>query len=108
MTEDVTSTETVHVLAPAAAITPLPPMVRVPVPAVAGIVGVQPQVLRTLGAAAMSTWAGSASLKVSPVRAGDPAGLVMVKVRAAVWPMPIVAGLKALVSTGTDCTVNPE
>src|SRR5438876_7139959 len=83
-------------------------MVRVPVPAVAVIVGVPPQLLTTLGTAAMSTLAGSASLKVRPVRAGEAAGLVIVNVSVEVCPTPIAAGLKPLVSAGTGCTVNPD
>src|SRR5207244_11879213 len=83
-------------------------MVKVPVPAVAVIVGVPPQLLTTLGVAAISTLAGSASLKVRPVLAGAPAGLVIVKVSVLVCPTPIVAGANALVSAGTACTVRPE
>src|SRR5438132_1810616 len=98
----------VHVDAPAAAFTPLPPMVNVPVPAVAVIVGAPPQLLTTFGAAAMSTLAGSASLKVRPVRADDPAGLVMVKVSVAVRPTPMVMGPKAFVRAGRLWTVSPE
>src|SRR5450631_1569041 len=102
-----TSTLTVQVLAPTAAFTPLPPMVKVPVPAVAVIVGAPPQLFTTFGTAAMTTPAGSASLKVSRVRAGDPAGLVTVKVSVLVCPTPIVAGTNALVNAGRLCTVSP-
>ncbi len=100
----VTSTETVHVEGPAAAFTPLPPMVKVPVPATAVTVGAPPQVFTTLGVAAMTTPPGSASLKVRLVRAGDPAGLVIVKVSVEVCPTPMVDGAKALVSEGSGCT----
>src|SRR5438552_8117731 len=100
----VTSTLTVQVDAPTAALTPLPPIVKVPVPAVAVIVGAPPQLFTTFGVPAMSTLAGSASLKVRPVRAGEPAGLVMVKVSVAVCPTPIVAGANALASAGSGWT----
>ena len=82
----VTSTVTAQVDAPAAAFTPLPPMETVPVPAVATMVGVPPQPLTTFGTAAITTPAGSESLNVSALRAGDPAGLVTVKVSVEVWP----------------------
>src|SRR5689334_7103174 len=101
-----TSTETAHVEAPAAAFTPLPPIAEVRVPAVAVIVGAPPQPFTTFGVGAMRTLAGSASLKVRPVRAGDPAGFVTVKVRVETWPTPAVERLKALVSAGWLCTVS--
>src|SRR5438552_3276099 len=82
-------------------------MVKVPVPAVAVTVGAPPQLLTTFGVAAISTLAGSASLKVSPVLAGAPAGLVTVKVSVLACPTPTVEGAKALVSAGTACTVSP-
>src|SRR5450432_4476263 len=94
----VTSTLSVQVLAPTAAFTPLPPMVKVAVPATAVMVGAPPQLFTTLGTAAITTPAGSASLKVSAVRAGEPAGLVTVKVRVEDCPTPMVAGANALVS----------
>src|ERR1700694_3634731 len=93
--------------APTAEFTPLPPIVNVPVPAVAVMVGAPPQLLTTFGTAAITTPAGSASLKVRLVRAGDPTGLVTEKVSVEVWPTPIVVGAKALVSAGTVCTVSP-
>src|SRR5258706_3531841 len=83
-------------------------MVKVPVPAVAVIVGAPPQLLTTFGTAAITTPAGSASLNVSEVRAGDPAGLVTVKVSVDVCPTPMGAGANALVSDGTGCTVSDE
>ncbi len=104
----VTSTLTVHVEAPAAAFTPLPPMVKVAVPAVAVMVGAPPHAFTTLGTAAITTLPGSASLNVSAVRAGEPAGLVTVKVSVEVWPTPMVVAPKALVSEGTGCTVRPD
>ena len=104
----VTSTLTVQMLGPAAALTPVPPMVKVPVPAVAVTVGVPPQLLTTFGVAAISTLAGSASLKVRLVRAGVAAGLVIVKVSVLVCPTPIVAGANPFVSAGRLCTVRPE
>src|SRR5712671_169146 len=104
----VTSTLTVQVLAPTAAFTPLPPMVKVPVPAVAVIVGAPPQLFTTLGTAASTTPAGSVSVNVRPERTGEPAGLVTVKVSVDVRPTPIVAGAKALVSAGWFWTVSPE
>src|SRR5690242_9782656 len=82
-------------------------MVKVPVLAVEVIVGVPPQVFTTFGVAAMTRPAGNASLKVRPVRAGDPPGLVTVKVRVEVCPTPTVAGANALVSEGSGCTVSP-
>ncbi len=100
-----TSTDTVQELAPAVAFTPAPPMANVPVPEVAVTVGAPPQPFRTFGVAAITRPAGSASLKVSPVRAGAPAGLVIVKVSVEDWPTPTVDGAKALVSAGTLCTV---
>src|SRR5258706_11527600 len=102
---EVTSTVTVQVLAPAAALTPVPPMVKVPVPAVAVMVGAPPQPLTTFGTAAITKLAGKVSLKVSPVLAGEPAGLVMVKVSVEVCPTPTVVGAKALLSSGRLCTV---
>ncbi len=86
-------------------------MANVPVPAVAVTVGAPPQAFTTLGVAAIRRFAGavgSTSLKVRPVRAGEPAGLLIVKVSVDVRPTPIVAGLNALVSDGTGCTVRPE
>src|SRR5438034_3984560 len=104
----VTSTLTVQMLGPAAAFTPVPPMVKVPVPAVAVTVGAPPQLFTTFGVPAITTLAGSVSVKVRLVLAGDPAGLVMVKVSVLVCPTPTVVGAKALVSAGRGCTVRPE
>src|SRR5450432_2654564 len=104
----VTSTVTVQVLAPTAAFTPVPPTVKVPVPAVAVMVGAPPQLFTTFGTAAITTPAGNPSLKVSAVRAGEPAGLAMVKVRVDVCPTPTVVGANALASDGSGCTVRPE
>ncbi len=100
-----TSTDTVQVEAPAAAFTPEPPIAKVPAPATAVTVGAPPQLFTTFGVAAITSPPGSASLKVSPVRAGELAGLAMVKVSVEAWPCPTVAGTKALVSTGWPCTV---
>src|SRR5258706_9120030 len=83
-------------------------MVKVPVPAVAVMVGTPPQLFTTFGVAAITRLAGSVSVKVSPVLAGAPAGLEMVKVSVAVCPTPTVVGAKALVSAGRLCTVSPE
>src|SRR6202008_4237892 len=88
--------------------TPVPPMVTVPFPAAAVMVGAPPQLFTTFGTAAITTPAGRLSLKVSEVRAGDPAGLVTVKVSVEVWPTPIVAAANALVNAGTVCTVRDE
>ena len=96
----VTSTVTVQVEAPAAAFTPLPPMVKVPVPAAAVMVGAPPQLFTTFGTAAITTPAGRLSLNVRPVRAGEPAGLVTVKVSVEVWPTPIVVGRERLGERG--------
>src|SRR5690242_645628 len=82
-------------------------MVKVPVPAVAVIVGVPPHEFTTLGTAAIARPAGSASLKVRPVRAGEPAGFVRVNVSVEARPTPAVAGENALVSAGRLCTVRP-
>src|SRR5450631_4314241 len=104
----VTSTLTVQVEAPTAAFTPLPAMVKVPVPAVAVMVGAPPQLLTTFGTAAITTPAGRMSLKVSAERAGEPTGFVTVKVRVEVCPTPTVVGANALVSAGTVCTVSDD
>jgi hypothetical protein len=48
------------------------------------------------------------SLKVRLVRAGEPAGLLTVKVSVDVPPAPIVVGANALASDGTGCTVRLE
>src|ERR1700694_1908975 len=93
--------------APTAEFTPLPPIVKVKVPAVAVIVGAPPQLLTTFGTAAITTPAGSASLNVREVRAGEPAGFAIVKVRVEGWPRPMVAGANALISAGRLCTVSP-
>src|SRR5438552_4918888 len=103
----VTSTLTVQVLGPAAEFTPVPPTVKVPVPAVAVIVGAPPQPFTTFGVAAITRLAGNASLNVTPLRAGDPAALVMVSVSVLTCLLPMVVGAKALVSVGV-WTVIPE
>src|SRR5450432_1048624 len=97
----VTSTDTVQLEAPAAAFTPLPPMAKVPVPAVAVTVGAPPQLFTTFGTAAITRPPGSVSVKVSAVRAGAPAGLAMANVSVLVCPTPTVAGANALVSAGS-------
>src|SRR5206468_2101991 len=84
-----------------------PPMVKVPVPAVAVTVGAPPQPFTTFGVAAITRPAGRASLKVSPARAGAPAGFVTVNVSVEVRPTPTVDGAKALVSAASACTVSP-
>src|SRR5476649_1213595 len=83
-------------------------MVKVAAPATAVMVGAPPQLFTTFGTAAITTPAGSASLKVRLVRAGDPTGFVTVKVRVEVWPTPTVVGANALVSAGTGCTESDE
>src|SRR5258708_7859467 len=83
-------------------------MVKVAGPAVAVMVGAPPQLFTTFGTDAITTPAGSVSLKVSPVLAGDPAGFVIVKVSVLVCPTPTVVSAKALVSAGRLCTVSPE
>src|SRR5258706_13698064 len=83
-------------------------MAKVPVPAAAVTVGAPPQLFTTFGTAAMTRLAGRVSVKVSPGRAGEPAGVVIVKVSVLVWPTPTVVGAKALVSAGTLCTFRPE
>src|SRR5260221_10248515 len=96
---------TVQVLGPTAAFTPLPPMAKVLPPAAAVTVGAPPQLLTTFGVAAITTPAVKASLKVRFVRAGEPAGLVRVKVSVDTCPTPIGFVPKALLSDGSDCTV---
>src|ERR1700694_2114911 len=83
-------------------------MVKVPVPAAAVTVGAPPQLFTTFGAAAITTPAGSASLKVREVRAGEPAGLVTVNVSVEVCPTPPVVGANALASEGTGCTLSDD
>src|SRR5258708_4065913 len=80
-------------------------MAKVLPPAAAVTVGAPPQLLTTFGVAAITRFVVSASLKVRPVRAGEPAGLVMVKVRVEVCPTPIGLVPKALFNDGTGCTV---
>src|SRR6185312_2223562 len=82
-------------------------MAKLPVPATAVMVGAPPQLFTTFGVAAIASPACRASLKVSAVRAGEPAGLVTVKVSVAVWPTPRVDAEKAFVSDGRPCTVSP-
>src|SRR5260221_8998079 len=65
-----------------------------------------PQELTTFGVAAITRFVVSASLKVRPVRAGEPAGLVMVKVSVETCPTPIGFVPKALVNDRSDCTVS--
>ena len=101
----VTLTEIVQAEAPMAALTPVPAMVIVPDPAVAVIVGVPPQPFTSPLGVPMTAPAGSASVKVSPVRAGAPAGFVIVKVSTEFCPTPTVVGLNAFVSVGSACTV---
>ncbi len=81
-------------------------MVKVLPPAAAVMTGAPPQLLTTFGVAAITRPAVSTSLKVRLVRAGEPAGLVRVKVRVELCPTPMVAGAKALSSDGSDCTVS--
>src|SRR5450631_1740026 len=88
----VTSTDTVQREAPAAAFTPPPPTVKGPGPAPDVIAGAPPQLFTTFGTAAITTPAGSVSVKVSALRAGAPAGLAMPNVSVEVWPTPTVAG----------------
>ncbi len=101
----VTSTLTVQVLGPTAAFTPLPPMAKVLPPAGAVSVGTPPQLFTTFGAGAITRPAVNASLKVSPVLAGEPAGLVRVKVSVDTCPTPIGLVPNALFTDGSDCTV---
>src|SRR5438094_749199 len=93
-------------------------MVKVPVPAVAVTVGAPPQPFTTFGVAAITRLAGSVSVKVRPVRAGDPAGHVVVISGAAatstlagsvsVKLMPDCAGLPApLVNVNVSVEVPP-
>src|SRR6185312_7450445 len=103
----VTFTLTVHVEAPAAAFTPVPPITKLPAPAVAVIVGDPPQLFTTFGVGAIARPACRLSEKVRPLRAGAPAGFVIVKVSVATWPTPMVVAENALVSAGTACTVSP-
>ncbi len=59
----------------------------------------------TVGMAAITRPAVNASLKVRPVLAGAPAGLVMVKVSVETCPTPIGLVPKALFTDASDCTV---
>src|SRR5260221_655403 len=92
---EVTSTVITHeawapfIVAPPPAFPPLPPMAKVLPPAAAVMVGTPPQLLTTLGTAAITRFSINASLKVSSARARQPARLVMVKVRVEVCPTPI-------------------
>ena len=60
--------------------------------------------MTTVGVAAITRLAGKVSVKVRALRAGAPAGLVMVKVSVAGSPVPIPTTLKALVRVGRACT----
>src|SRR5258708_7302683 len=94
-----------------AGVSVVPPLAGAPardsVPA-AVRVGAPRQPFTTFGVAAITRPAGSVSLKVSPVLAGAPAGLAMVKVSVELCPMPTVAGAKAFVSDARPTTVRPE
>src|SRR5260221_5679166 len=81
-------------------------MAKVLPPAAAVTVGAPPQLLTTFGVAAITRFVVSGSLKVRPVRAGEPAGLVMVKVSVETCPTPIGFVQKALFNDGSDCTVS--
>ncbi len=98
---------TVQVLGPAAEFTPPPPTMKMPLPAGAVKVGAPPQLFTTAGVLAITTLAGSVSVKVTPLLAGEPAALVIVKVSVEAWPMPMVVGAKALESDGV-WTVRPD
>src|SRR5258708_33811074 len=78
------------------------------VPAVAVTVGAPPQPFTTFGVAAITTPAGSVSLKVRFVRAAAPPGLVTGNVSVLACPTPTAAGANALVSAGWLCTESPE
>ncbi len=104
----VTSTFTVQDDAPAAALTPPPPTVKVPEPAAAVNVGMPAQPFTTFGTVAIKRPAGSTSVKVRLVRAGAPAGFVIVKVSVPTCPTPKVDAENALVSTGWLCTERLE
>src|SRR5512147_3347566 len=93
---EVTSTVTVHeawaafIVAPVTVITPVPAVaVTTPVP--------DGQLEVTFGVAAITTLAGSVSVKLIPDCAGLPAPFVSVKVSVEVPPWAMVAGAKALV-----------
>src|SRR5471032_1734244 len=96
---------TTHVLAPAAALTPAPPMVKVPVPGTPVMVGAPPQLLSMLAGVAITTPAGNASLNVRFVRAGAPAGFAIVNVSVEDTPAPAGVGANALVSEARPWTV---
>src|SRR5579862_9896470 len=87
-------------------------MANVPPPGAAVMVGAPPQVLVTLGTAAITrvpegTPAGSVSVNVRPERTGESAGFVIVNVSVEVWPTPIVESENALLIDGSGCTVRP-
>src|SRR6185312_494038 len=98
---------TVQLEAPAAAFTPVPPMAKLPVPATAVMVGAPPQEFTTFGVAAITRPACKLSEKARPLRAGAPAGFVIVNVRVATCPTPTLDTPNALVSVGWPCTVSP-
>src|SRR5476649_571021 len=102
----VTLTVTVQVLGPTAEFTPVPPTVKTAAPATAVMVGAPPQLFTTFGIAAITTFAGNVSVKVSPLCAGDPAEFVMVKVSVELCATPTLIGTNALVSDGLE-TVRP-
>src|SRR5260221_12208631 len=81
-------------------------MVKVLAPATAVTVGAPPQLLTTFGVAAITRFVVSASLKVSAVLAGEPAGLVRVKVRVEVPPASIGVGPNALFNDGCSSVDN--
>ena len=96
---EVTSTVTVHEAC--AAFIVAPATVIVPVPAVAVTTPVPlGQLEVTLGVPAITTLAGSVSVKLIPDCAGLPAPFVRVKVSVETPPWLIVAGAKALPSDG--------
>src|SRR5260221_6663032 len=81
-------------------------MAKVLPPAAAVMVGAPPQLLTPFGVAAIIRPAVNASLKVRPVLAGDPAGLLMVKLSVEGCATPTVVGANALSSDGWLCTVS--
>src|SRR5260221_5369606 len=81
-------------------------MAKVLPPAAAVMVGAPPQLLTPFGVAAIIRPAVNASLKVRPVLAGDPAGLVMAKLSVEGCPTPAVVGATALSTDGRDCTLS--
>src|SRR6476661_8649069 len=97
-----TSTEKVQLL-PARIVPPTRLMLLT-----AGVITPGSQVPTRLSGLAIIRPAGKLSLRLTPVRSVAPLGLVIVKVRVALWFNPTCAALNDLVTAGGDTTIaNP-